>query len=247
MHRLSIDIIASSSKGNCIALDDGEGIVLLDVGIRFSKMIERIELHRLEGALVTHEHMDHCRSAGDLLFRGYDVFMSGGTQKVLFPAANSAEVVRSGQTFEIGEGWMAVGFDVEHDVEEPLGFVISSLRTGKKIVYAVDTPRINYSFSGITHWILECNFEEVLLAEGNYEEWLKNRVRHGHMSLYNLKEYLKDSDLSQSEAIYLVHLSTSNAHARRFVKEIQQATGVPCYTETSSRSRRPLPRSVAQS
>lgn len=54
-----LKVLSSGSQtGNCISLDDGNEILLLDVGIPIKKIKEGInfDVSRLVGAIVTHEH-----------------------------------------------------------------------------------------------------------------------------------------------------------------------------------------------
>jgi predicted ATP-dependent endonuclease of OLD family len=90
---------------------------------------------------------------------------------------------------------------------------------------------IPYSFTGITHWIIECNHSEGILANSSVPEFLKERILKSHLSFENLKDFLLDEDTSECESIHLVHLSDSNSNEKEFIEEIQKITGVPVYTD----------------
>ena len=231
MKTLNVHIIASSSKGNCIHIDDGVSSLLLDAGLPYSKIARAVDVNQVEAVLITHRHLDHSKSVPELARRGLDVFCNSDT--ALASALDPSFVVQSkGGVQRETANWYILPFDVQHDVP-CLGYLIESKNTGAKLVYAVDMPSIDYDFTGVTHWLLECNFAEDLLEAGNYNEFLKNRVRRSHMSEGNLIAFLRSSDLSKTQEIWLLHMSDANSDEKRFIDNIQQAVGVPVYTDNS--------------
>lgn len=223
---IQINVLASSSKGNSILVDDGYSKILLDAGLPYSKLARQVKISKVEAVLITHEHADHSKAVPELLRRGVDVHMSSGTAEAIqsppfLPARHLVQIET--------EHWKILPFDVVHDVAEPLGYLFESRETGEKGVYIVDSAFVNYSFRGITHWVLECNHDEDLLEQGDYKPWLKDRVRRSHFSLQNLKDFLSTSDLSATKEIHLVHLSDSNSDELAFEQEIQKLTGCPVY------------------
>ena len=232
---MEINHIASGSSGNAILVDDGESKLLLDAGIGYSEIAREVRPSQLAGVLITHEHKDHCKAVPELLRRGVQVWMSKGTSDQLIEdSAPYIPLILSGlKQVDIGT-WTVLPFNVEHDVAEPLGFLIQSNVTGKKAVYIVDSGFVEYDFSGVSHWIIEANYSEQLLHESDDKEWLKDRIRRNHFSLDDLKRFFRDSDLSQTEEIHLVHLSNRNSHEELFKQEIQRQTGCPVYTISDS-------------
>lgn len=232
MKPLAIHHIASGSDGNAILVDDGQTKLLFDAGLPYKKLARKIAFSQLAGVFVTHEHADHSKAVPELLRRGIPVFLSRGTWMALeiesgpFYAIKHKEAIRRG-TFQV------MAFNVHHDAAEPLGFLFES-QYGAKGIYIADSAYVNYSFKGITHFLIECNYTEEKLAAGEYSEFLKNRIRRTHMSFANIKRFLANSDLSKAEEIHLIHLSSANSDAKRFVKEIQELTGVPTYTKDPS-------------
>lgn len=59
MNRFSLEILGSSSAGNCYILRVGDKVLLLEAGINFNKIQERLNFRLKEviGCLVTHEHL----------------------------------------------------------------------------------------------------------------------------------------------------------------------------------------------
>lgn len=238
MNNLNIHIVGTGSSGNCVIVDDGYGKLMLDAGLRPSQIVRGADLSNIEAVLITHEHGDHCKAVPELQRRGLDVYMSNGTY-VNFPVdlvLNRPNLIKGFKQFKT-DSWIVMPFDVEHDVEEPLGFLCESRNSGTKFVYIVDSFIVDYDFTGVTHWLVECNYSDDLLERGNYEEFVKERVRRSHLSLDSLKALLTTSDLSKTEEIWLLHMSDANSDEARFISEIQAVTGIPVYTQFAPRKK----------
>ncbi|MDZ7658037.1 MBL fold metallo-hydrolase [Fodinibius sp.] len=232
-----INHLTSGSDGNAIIVDDGYSKLLLDAGVSYSKLAKWIRPSSLSGVLITHEHGDHSKAVPELVRRGVRVYASKGSWEALVSENNIPITVTSTLKHldqrEIGT-WIVMPFLVEHDAEEPMGFLFQSKETGKKGVYIADSAYVNYNFSGVTHWILEANYADHILETSEDEEWLKDRIRQSHFSFDDLKKFFRDSDLSQTEEIHLVHLSSRNSDEQLFKNEIQKLTGAPVYTISDS-------------
>jgi phosphoribosyl 1,2-cyclic phosphodiesterase len=226
---IEIKALASSSAGNCYRVTDGVTPILLECGIRY-KDIQRgfdFKMSEVAACLVTHEHNDHVKSINDVLKAGIDVYASRGTFETLGINHHRIKPVKSKEQFQIGT-WTILPFDVQHDVSEPLGFLLMN-QEGEKLLFATDTYYIKYRFSAITHIMVECNYSMDILNEnitaGRVPRAMKKRLMKSHFSLDNVKDFLKANDLSKVQEIWLLHLSDNNSHAERFKKEIQELTG----------------------
>lgn len=217
-----IKIHATGSAGNAYSICDGDHKILIDPGIRF-KELQKATGFTLSGydfVLLSHEHKDHSKAVPDLLKIGKNCYMSQGTRDVLELMHSSALICHAACEFD-RDGWNVLPFNSQHDAAEPLGFLIQS-PSGKKICYATDTYYIKYIFSGVTHWMIEANYSEALLAESTRPEAVKDRIRASHMSIENLCEFFKRQDLSKTEEIYLIHLSDDNSNEVLFQKKIEE-------------------------
>jgi phosphoribosyl 1,2-cyclic phosphodiesterase len=226
---IEIKALASSSAGNCYRVTDGVTPILLECGIRY-KDIQRgfdFKMSEVGACLVTHEHNDHVKSINDVLKAGIDVYASRGTFETLGISHHRIKPVRSKEQFQIGT-WTILPFDVQHDVSEPLGFLLVN-QLGEKLLFATDTYYIKFRFSGLTHLLIECNYSIDILNEniatGRVPRAMKKRLMKSHFSLDNVKDFLKANDLSKVQEIWLLHLSDNNSHAERFKREIQELTG----------------------
>jgi phosphoribosyl 1,2-cyclic phosphodiesterase len=226
---IAITPLASSSKGNCYHVTDGKTALLLEAGIRY-KDIQRalnFQVSSIAGCLISHEHGDHGKAAADVMKAGIDVYASQGTLDALGLSGHRAKSIKAKQQFQIGT-WTILPFDVQHDVAEPLGFLLVN-RAGEKLVFATDTYYIRYRFPGLTHIMVECNYSLRILDEnisaGRVPAVMKKRLLKSHFSLEHVKDFLQANDLSKVQEIWLLHLSDNNSDAALFKREIQELTG----------------------
>jgi len=226
---IEIKTLATGSKGNCYHITDGSTPLLLECGISFKDIQKGVsfETSSLGGVLVTHEHKDHCKGVESVLNRGLDVYMSKGTQEALLLDHHRIKTVKSKEQFKVGT-WTILPFDVQHDVNEPLGFLLQS-NNGSKLLFATDTYYVKYRFTGLSHIMIECNYDQQTLDEnvesGRVHPAMKKRVMKSHFSLENLLEFFKANDLSKVEEIHLLHLSDGNSNMERIFKAVARVTG----------------------
>lgn len=226
---IEITALASGSKGNAYKVTDGRTPLLLECGINYRDIQKGFDFRMSEvaGCLITHEHQDHCKSVNDILRVGIDVYTSKGTAEALNIKHHRLKLVRAREQFQIGT-WTILPFDVQHDVSEPLGFLLMN-QQGEKLLFATDTYYIKYRFKGLTHIMVECNYSMEILNEniivGRVPRVMKKRLMRSHFSLENVKEFLKANDLSKVQEIWLLHLSDNNSDQQLFKQEIQKITG----------------------
>lgn len=231
---LTIKNIGSGSDGNCYLIDDGRTQLLLECGFNF-KVIQQalnFKTSKISGCLISHRHGDHIKGLKDLLHRGFNCFISGPERDALCEIDKKYQVynlrpIEPLKAFKIGS-FTVLPFDVMHDTEQPLGYLIES-ENGSKLLFATDTYYIPYKFAGVTHLLIECNNSLSIMADnvekGVLAASLKKRIEKSHFSLENLKTFLKDCDLSKLQEVCLIHLSNTNSDEMLFKREIQKTTG----------------------
>lgn len=157
--------------------------------------------------------------------------MTQGTHNALNVTSHRICSIKAKQETRIGT-WSILPFDIEHDANEPVGFLLQST-LGYKVLYVTDTKYLKYKFKGVTHMMLEVNYiyEQLKqnIKDNKVHVGLANRVMESHFSLEHAVEMLKVNDLSKLEAIHLIHLSSSNANAGVIKQAIQETTGKPVY------------------
>lgn len=185
----------------------------------------------IAGCLITHEHGDHAKYTNQYAENGVECYATLGTLNQLGITSHRLHVIKVKRAFKIGS-WEILPFDIEHDVAEPVGFLMKSDK-GYKVLYVTDTKYVKYKFKGVTHMLLEVNYIHELMQqnvkEGVIHQALVNRVMDSHFSLEYAIQFLKANDLSKLEEIHLIHLSNNNSNAQKIKDEVQKASGVPVY------------------
>lgn len=231
---LEIRVLASSSRANCTYISDGASSLLLDAGLslRETKQALDFKTSDLAGVLVTHLHQDHCRAVPDLLKSGIDCWMTEPTARALDVSGHRVRIIRPLDQFRAGP-WLVLPFPTVHDAEGSVGFLLVHKTGGSRVLYLTDTAYCPYRFTGLTHVLIEANYDlEILrenVARGDAQLEHKKRILKNHLALETVKGFLRANDLSRVREIRLLHLSDSNSDAERFKKEIMELTGKPTF------------------
>ena len=232
---MTLTVIGTGSSGNCYLLQHEDEILVLDAGLRFRHIIQKIpDFSKVVGVLITHEHMDHIAAADDFMIKGVPVYMTKGTAEAVWSPEKlrlkGLRLAVRGVPFRVG-GFTVLSFETQHDAAEPCGYMIRCDATGEKLVYATDTYYLKYTFPGIHYWLIECTYvDEVMmdqLHDGAISLELRQRLKKSHMSLSRLKEAFQANDLTEARQIILCHLSDQRSDEQRMVMEIEEQTWVP--------------------
>lgn len=226
---IEITTIASGSTGNAYRISDGQTSLLLEAGMSLKKIQQALnyKISDVVGCLITHEHMDHAKYTQQLLDATINCYTSQGTKDALGIDHHRLITVKNKTAFTVGT-WTILPFDIQHDVNEPFGYLIQS-KDGDKLLFATDTYYIKYRFKGLNYIMVECNYCQTVLDEnvekGIIPRFQKNRVMKSHFSLENLVEFFKANDLSAVKEIHLLHLSDRNSNEQMIYETIARATG----------------------
>lgn len=217
---MKIDILASGSSGNCIAVRSGETTILVDAGIAKTKIEKRlmdvgIRPDSIKAILVTHAHSDHVKGLPLANKYKIPVFAAEGEWKsVKGVDEDNRYSFNSGNDFGIQEFWIQ-SFKTHHDAHDPCGYVITDDK-GFKCSICLDTGHVDESmyaameFSNI--YIIESNHEPNMLEHSSYPPSVKARILShiGHLSNEQTAEALSRLIQGSKEKVYLIHLSSSN-------------------------------------
>jgi len=223
---MQIQVIASSSQGNCYVLTSGETTLLLECGVGFKtiKKALNFDLSKINGCLVTHEHEDHAKAIMDVLKAGIDVYTGYLTLGTMFH--HRLHNIKARNHFTIGNLYI-MPFDVVHDAREPLGFLIFDKKTREKLLFVTDTSSVKYEFRGLNYIMIECNYDlKSLQNNQDISENLKSRIISYHFGLDELKRFLAKVDNKDLTNIVLIHLSSKNADPELIQREIFELTKV---------------------
>lgn len=205
--------IGTGSSGNCYALYDNDGkILLLDLGLARKEILKGIDFNvsDVSGAVVSHGHGDHAKAVKGFENMGIPVFKPFDETKACL--------------LKIRYGSFGVqAFKVPHDEVPCYGFYITV--DGHRILYATDFEYLPCSFKNVrlTDMIVECNHQTELVDKGQakYLHQIK-----GHCSLDTLIEkVIKENMTSDLRTIALCHLSGDSANPYECLSEVQKVVG----------------------
>lgn len=226
---MKLRIIGTGSKGNAYVLENEHEALLIEAGVNIKEIKQALDFDysKVVGCIVTHEHLDHCKSANDLMRLGIDVYTGAKThQKINGDVIHRAMPIASRETIKLGN-FKIMAFDVKHDAAQPLGFLIEHPDCGK-VLFLTDTYYCKYTFPGLNNIIIEANYSKEIIdrkyGADSDKEFLRNRILKSHFSLANCKDMLKANDLRQVNNIVLIHLSDSNSDEKQFKKEVSELT-----------------------
>ena len=226
---MDIKVIASGSSGNAYLIGDGHTRLLLDAGIPFKRIQIGcgFQTSSIDACLVTHRHSDHAAAISKLLQRGIAVYSNEDVAGL----HEGVHILTALREYTIGT-FRILPFEAEHDVP-CYGYQVTSTATGEKLVYITDSAYVKYTFSGLTHIMIEANYDEDIMLSNVRDEKipfsLAERVAGTHMSIDTLIDLLRANDMTKVRQIYLLHLSDNNSDAEVFKKLVQQETGAEVY------------------
>lgn len=226
--RIYLLSFGSGSSGNCCYLGTLRSGVLIDAGVDFKEVEDGlskngIDIDGVAGILLTHDHSDHVSGAYALLRRHKDfkLYATPRAMTGLLRRHNISRRIKDyhqpiyiEHEYEIGP-FKALAFSTLHDGTDNMGFSLVTSK-GLRIAVATDmgaiSERADFYLSKANHIVLEANYDETMLVNGRYAEYLKARIRseHGHLDNKVTASYLArivNPDLRQ---VWLCHLSEDN-------------------------------------
>lgn len=235
---MKIQVLGTGSSGNCYKVEIGTATLLLECGLPY-KVIQRkldFKVSDIDACLITHEHLDHAKAIKDLMKAGVDCYMTKGTAEALGVNGHRVNTFYKSPywkwqyNFKILRDLIILPFEAVHDVAEPVSYYIKSKKSDESLVFVTDTAYLKYKIPDCDCLMIECNYVKEKLDKsarfGNINLALRNRIVKNHLSLENLVEALKASDLKSCKKIYVLHLSDSNSDEALIKKTIQETTGV---------------------
>ncbi len=215
--------LSSGSSGNCYYIGNGFQGILIDAGIsatsirRFLGSIN-VSLQTIMAVFISHNHSDHIKGLEVLIRKNHiPVFTTENIWKSISPRNRiSSDCVREIPLEQIVH---LAGFDIEvfkvsHDAPETIGFHISF--GDKKITIATDLGYICQTSAKYIKeanlLVIESNYDEELLTNGGYPEFLKARIKSdkGHLANHQSSEFLAGIINEGLSHICLAHLSKNN-------------------------------------
>lgn len=216
-----ICILGSGSGGNSIYISSGKTNVLIDFGFSEREIKKRLQkigvkLSDINAILITHEHSDHSKGLGKITEKtGGHIYINELTYQSIESQIEYENIkkITNSDIFEIGD-FLIKPFSIFHDASDPCGY--SVFCNDKKITLATDLGIVNdivlQNMADSHVVIIESNYDQKMLVNGNYPWHLKNRIlgREGHLSNHDAGKLLQQIMHPDLEYVFLFHLSEEN-------------------------------------
>ncbi|MBQ3412730.1 MAG: MBL fold metallo-hydrolase [Oscillospiraceae bacterium] len=217
--------LSSGSSGNCTAVWNEEGLVLIDMGTSCRKTVSTLNelgfsASDVSAVLITHEHVDHI--SGIRVFAKHYPTCFYGTRStkryledssIIGPSQDFREFEK-GISFEAG-GFRIIPFATNHDSRTCSGFRLE--REGRAVALATDIGSVD---DGVRQYLsgcgivgIEANYDEIMLRTGPYAPSLQARIKSpfGHLSNSDCAaEVARLIDEEGVRNIVLMHISDKN-------------------------------------
>jgi Metal-dependent hydrolases of the beta-lactamase superfamily I len=229
----AIHILASGSKANAYIIEAENSMLLIDQGLSFREFSKRaemlgIDISRIKGILLTHEHEDHIKGVAYTAYKlDAPVFSMAKTLEVLDESTKHSihcRAVEKDRKVKLG-AFEFTPFEIMHDAVDPVGYLVSA-PGGETVCFATDTGKITnrmmtYINQG-TRIILEANHDPAMLYKNmHYPQLLKERIRgqFGHLSNEQSLEALERMGENHPKTVIFSHLSEEN-NSPKMLKEL---------------------------
>jgi phosphoribosyl 1,2-cyclic phosphodiesterase len=221
---LRIISLQSGSNGNCIYVESDGIRLLFDAGISGATAAERLAQHgrdirQVDGLIISHDHSDHIRSAGIFQRKfGIPLYVTSRTLAAAQTRCSLGKLkevhhFRSAGTIKFGNVTVHT-VPTPHDSEDGTIFIVEngSRRLGIMTDLGHVFRDLGRLIAGCDAVLLESNYDPVMLANGPYPRFLKERIKgpRGHISNREAAELLGGACGGRLRWAFLGHLSEQN-------------------------------------
>lgn len=218
---LYISSLNTGSNGNCFYIGNQTDAILIDAGLSCKETEARLvrlglDIKNVRAIFISHEHSDHIKGLPVLAKKHqlpiYITAKTHNSGRQLLPE----HLVRpfcSTLPIQIN-GIEVTAFPKLHDAAEPHSFTISynQVKVGVFTDIGDHCENLIYHFKQCHAAFLEANYDDEMLAKGNYPYFLKRRISSGNGHLSNQKAldlFLNHRSPLMSH-LFLSHLSREN-------------------------------------
>ncbi len=217
----------SGSSGNCAYLGNSRQGILIDAGVDMTHVFHDLAQNgispsMIKGIILTHDHSDHVRYVYRIVrqYKHIHIYCTPKLMNGLLRHHNISRRVKDYQEPIFKEipfhlaGMTITAFETSHDATDNMGFMIEG--GGHRFVVGTDmgviTPRAEYYMRQAEYLMIESNYDRVMLDEGHYPEYLKNRVRaeKGHLDNKMAAQFVGQIYSPELKYVFLCHLSNDN-------------------------------------
>ncbi len=216
---MNYNVIGSSSKGNCIIVED---VLMLDVGVSYSKI--KKYLSKVKLIFISHSHQDHLLpSTIKKIAYNYPTikFLTGSeivVEKLVECGVNKKNIyiLKSSKKYDLGLLKVKLE-ELRHDTPN---YALKCEINSKKMIYIVDTTNVdNIIAKDYDLYLIENNYQESLLQEhiNNCEDknmlYYLNRVPKTHLSSEQANSFLIEN-MGNNSVYEYIHQSDYNYERR---------------------------------
>lgn len=217
----------SGSSGNCSYVGNGDCGLLIDAGVD-PKHVENtllrngIGMDTIAGICLTHDHSDHIHFAYCLLRKHKHVrlYCTPKALNGILRRHSVSKRIRDYHTpiykefpFKVGP-FQLTAFEVNHDGTDNAGYHIQYADTHFTIATDLGsiTDRVEHYMRLSRHIVIESNYDDEMLTNGTYAEYLKARIRseHGHLGNHETAAFIAELSRGDLANVFLCHLSNDN-------------------------------------
>lgn len=212
---MNYEVIGSSSKGNCIIVED---VLMLDAGLSYSKI--KKYLPKVKLIFISHSHQDHLllTTIKKIAYNFPTIkFLTGSkivVEKLYVQGIhpNNIYILKKGKKYDLG----LLKVKLEEMYHDTPNYALKWQINDKKGIYVVDTERIDHiKAKDYDLYLIENNYQESLLQEhiNNCEDenmlYYLNRVPKTHLSSEQANSFLIEN-MGDNSFYEYIHQSDYN-------------------------------------
>ncbi len=233
---MKIITLASGSKGNTSYIEVGNTRFLIDIGITYRHLLERLEeigksIDDIDALLITHTHSDHIKGLKVFVkHNNVPVYIREEMYKELKEILPKEKVELYSDKIHLKNVTIDL-VHTSHDAPGSVGFLINN-----SLVYITDTGYINEKYYDLLSnreiYYIESNHDEQMLLTGPYPHYLKQRILSdkGHLSNGATASYLEKFIGSNTKYIILAHISETNNTKELALETTKEALAKTAYS-----------------
>lgn len=219
-------VLASGSKGNATIIKVGSRTILIDIGISYKILEDRllkigVNVNDIDTLLITHSHSDHTKGLLTFLKKvNPDLYMSEETYEELNLDIPYNKITPSFKIDDININTIRLSHDVAC-----FGYIISYNESS--LVYITDTGYINEKYLDILSnknvYIFESNHDIEMNLKSRKPVKYRMRVVSdiGHLSNKQAGYYLAKIVGNDTKDVFLAHLSEEDNKPELALEEVE--------------------------
>ena len=230
----------SGSSGNCSYVGTESGGILIDAGVDYECVFEKLRQNgvtpsMVKGVCLTHDHSDHIRYAYGIArkYKHIRIYCTNRSLNGILKRHNVSRRIKEYHQpifkeieFKLGD-LTITPFEVPHDGLDNVGFFVQY--GDSKFVAATDlgkvTERAHHYMSQAHFLMIEANYDLEMLENGTYPEHLKSRIKlhTGHLDNEDTARFIDEIYNKELRYIFLCHLSNDNNTPEKAVAVVRGA------------------------